>query len=159
MFKKTIKQQAVEVLTENPELVKDHVSGVMADILRENPEIVTNILTDNPELITEHMEVIFTEPKNIKAFEKALDIARAQRIRREFEDLLDELEEEEIKMENTTTPWYQLAVCEAYDEDKGWPMKVFCNSAFLKEIEKQGIARASKEEMTYNWLNAVRNID
>lgn len=121
--------------------------------------LIIEVLNDHPEFITDHMETLIDDPKKIKKFEKSLDIARAQRIRKEFEHLVEELEDEEIEMEKSTTPWYNLAVCQAYDEDRGWPMKVFCNSAFLREIEKQGIPRGPKDQMLHQWLDAVRGYE
>jgi hypothetical protein len=123
-------------------------------------KLILETLIDSPEIITTYFDTIVSNPKKLKALEKSLDVAKAQRLTREFEHLVDELEGKEIEMENQTTPWFELAICDVPDEERGFPMKMACNSAFLDEIEKSGIPRGPKEQMIQQWLEfSVRTIE
>jgi len=133
------KELILEVLTESEDFT-EKIKGMIIDTI-----------VDNPELIMTQIDNIIVDPKKLKRFERSLDVARAQRIQKEFEHLVEELEDKEIEMENSTEPWFELAVS-GIDDDRGFPVKMACNSAFLKAIEEQGIQRGTKEEMIQRWL-------
>jgi hypothetical protein len=121
-------------------------------------ELIVDVATDQPELIMTQIDKIIADPKRLKKFERSLDVARAQRLQKEFEHLVDELDDKEIEMENSTKPWFELVVS-GVDDERGFPVKMACNSAFLKSIEEQGIQRGPKEDMIQRWLQFATNSD
>lgn len=140
------KELILEVLTES-EGFTEKIRGMIIDVI-----------VDNPELIMTQIDKIIADPKRLKKFERSLDVAKAQRIQKEFEHLVDELDEKEIEMENSTEPWFELVVS-GVDDERGFPVKVACNSAFLKSLEQQGIQRGPKEDMIQRWLQFATNSD
>lgn len=131
MFKSTrdkIVKAVIEELTSTP----DHIWSVIEDVVAD------------------------TDDDRLKKFEARLDVIKALRVSRELERVVDELNEKELEMEHSSTPWMDYAVI-GYDAEQGWKIRLGWNAAFIKKLKEAGIAGKNEEEMCHQYLAFINN--